>query len=134
MKDSVMRSTRLLQPAVAGSGEGATDLSLHFEGLANPTRLKIVERLAGAVEVTVSELALQCKVSQPRMSWHLRILRRAGVISTRRGGREVFCRLDRETIAARLDSFTRLLSRTTTAEAHEVHQPMETVQPVSEGA
>jgi ArsR family transcriptional regulator len=88
----------------------ATDLSVHFEGLANPTRLKIVERLAAAAEVRVSELAEFCKVSQPRMSWHLRILRRAQVIRTRRIGREVFCRLDRDAIAAHMRSFTRLVA------------------------
>lgn len=113
MKDSVARSARLLQPVAIGTGEAAGgDLSLYFEGLAHPTRLKIVEWLAGAREMTVSELALHCKASQPRMSWHLRILRRAGVITTRRGGREVFCRLDRDAIAARLDTFSRLLART----------------------
>lgn len=128
-----MRSTRLLAPVVAPEGV-PTDLSLHFEGLANPTRLKIVERLANAVEVTVSELAFQCKVSQPRMSWHLRILRRAGVINTRRGGREVFCRLDRDTIAARLDSFARLLSRSSPAEPTELSPPPAAVQPINEGA
>ena len=88
----------------------STDLSVHFEGLANPTRLKIVERLAAAAEVRVSELAEFCKVSQPRMSWHLRILRRAQVIRTRRDGREVFCRLDREAIAAHMRSFVRLVA------------------------
>ena len=88
----------------------ATDLSAHFEGLANPTRIKIIERLATRAEVRVSELAEFCKVSQPRMSWHLRILRRAQVIRTRREGREVFCRLDRDAIAAHLRSFARLLS------------------------
>jgi DNA-binding transcriptional ArsR family regulator len=44
------------------------------------------------------------------MSWHLRILRKAEVIRTRREGREVFCRLDREAIAAHLRSFARLIS------------------------
>jgi len=88
----------------------ASELSLHFEGLANDTRLKIVERLAAAAEVRVSELAELCKVSQPRMSWHLRMLRRAQIISTRREGREVLCRLDREAIAGHLRSFNRLLA------------------------
>jgi DNA-binding transcriptional ArsR family regulator len=92
----------------------ATDLSLHFEGLANPTRLKIVERLAAAAEVRVSELAEFCKVSQPRMSWHLRILKRAQVIRTRRNGREVFCRLDRDAIAAHMRSFVRLVANGST--------------------
>ncbi len=86
-----------------------TDLSLHFEGLANPTRLKIIERLAAAAEVRVSELAEFCKVSQPRMSWHLRILKRAQIIRTRRNGREVFCRLDRDAITAQMRSFMRMV-------------------------
>ena len=97
-----------------------SDLSVHFEGLANPTRLTIVERLARATEVRVSELAELCKVSQPRMSWHLRILRRAQVIRTRREGREVFCRLDREAIAAHLRSFVRLVSTPAAGEPVEL--------------
>lgn len=88
---------------------GTFDLSVYFEGLANPTRLAIVEALAGSGEVRVSELAEVCMVSQPRMSWHLRILRHAQVISTRRDGREVFCRLDREAIARHLQSFVQIL-------------------------
>ena len=97
--------------ALPGSiAAGARDLSVHFEGLANPTRLLIVERLAAASEMRVSELADYCQVSQPRMSWHLRILRKAEVIRTRREGREVFCRLDREAIAEHLKSFARLVS------------------------
>ena len=96
--------------AVPGAiAAGAFDLSVHFEGLANPTRLAIVEVLARAGEVGVSELAELCKVSQPRMSWHLRILRHAQVISTRREGREVLCRLDREAIARHLQSFVQIL-------------------------
>jgi len=87
-----------------------TALSVHFEGLAHPTRLTIVERLAMAAEVRVSELAELCKVSQPRMSWHLRILRRAQVVRTRREGREVFCRLDREAIALHMRTFLRLMT------------------------
>lgn len=102
-------------PAVVAAHSGSTrptslDLAIHFEGLANPTRLKIVERLAAITEARVSELAELCKVSQPRMSWHLRILRRAMVITTRREGREVFCRLDREALANHMRSFASLLS------------------------
>jgi ArsR family transcriptional regulator, arsenate/arsenite/antimonite-responsive transcriptional repressor len=109
MKDSVMRH-RPPRRAVPGAiAAGTFDLSVYFEGLANPTRLAIVEALAGSGEVRVSELAEVCMVSQPRMSWHLRILRHAQVISTRRDGREVFCRLDREAIARHLQSFVHIL-------------------------
>jgi ArsR family transcriptional regulator len=114
MKDSFIRSdgpTRPPRRALPGSiAAGASDLSVHFEGLANPTRLLIVERLAATSEMRVSELADFCQVSQPRMSWHLRILRKAEVIRTRRDGREVFCRLDREAIANHFKSFARLIS------------------------
>ncbi len=97
--------------AVPGAiAAGAWDLSVYFEGLANPTRLAIVEVLARSGEVRVSELAEICKVSQPRMSWHLRILRHAQVVSTRREGREVFCRLDREAISRHLESFVQILA------------------------
>jgi ArsR family transcriptional regulator len=70
----------------------------------------IVEQLAGTREMRVSELADFCQVSQPRMSWHLRILRKAQVIRTRREGREVFCRLDRDAIAEHFKRFARLVS------------------------
>ena len=104
----VPRRTRRLLAEVTPI-PSAVDLSLHFEGLAHPTRIKIVERLAATMEMRVSELAEMCKVSQPRMSWHLRILRRAQVIRTRREGREVFCRLDRDAISAHMRSFMRLM-------------------------
>ena len=117
--------------ALPGSiAAGASDLSVAFEGLANPTRLRIVESLAGTVEMRVSELAELCMVSQPRMSWHLRILRKAEIIRTRRDGREVFCRLDRDAIAAHLRAFVHLISARTDAGSDALAQSL---QPVSEG-
>ncbi len=95
---------RALTPVPAG------DLAAHFEGLGNPTRLSIVERLARTAEMRVSDLAAELSASQPRMSWHLRFLRRARVITTRRDGREVLCRLDRESIEQNLVRFTELLA------------------------
>jgi ArsR family transcriptional regulator len=121
MNPVVARRARRAGPA-EGSLITAGDLTVHFEGLAHPTRLKIVERLADAPEIRVSELADFCKVSQPRMSWHLRILRRANVIRTRREGREVFCRLDRESIAAHLRSFVRIVADGTAGERTEMQQ------------
>jgi ArsR family transcriptional regulator, arsenate/arsenite/antimonite-responsive transcriptional repressor len=98
---------RVLPLALAGVPEG--DLSAYFEGLANPTRLRIVQRLAEVKESRVSDVALLLGISQPRMSWHLRLLRRARIVTTRRDGREVFCRLDRDSIQASFQRFSRLL-------------------------
>ncbi|MGH7639317.1 MAG: ArsR/SmtB family transcription factor, partial [Candidatus Dormibacteria bacterium] len=87
----------------------AGDLAAHFVGLANPTRLQIVRRLAQVKEERVSDVALLLGISQPRMSWHLRLLRRAGIVKTKREGREVLCRLDRESIAANVARLERML-------------------------
>jgi ArsR family transcriptional regulator len=74
------------------------ELPDHFLAFANPTRLRILERLAQNGEVNVNDLAAYLHMSQPRISWHLRTLRLGGVIRTRRDGRQVYCSLDVENI------------------------------------
>src|SRR5437588_12164304 len=74
------------------------ELTDHFLALANPTRVRILERLGAVGEVNVNDLALHLHMSQPRISWHLRMLRLGGVIRTRREGRQVYCSLDVENI------------------------------------
>src|SRR2546428_11127295 len=68
----------------------------HLQGLASLTRLRILEFLAGAGEVSVQDLADSLGVSQPRLSWHLRMLRRGHLVRTRRSGRLVLCSVHRE--------------------------------------
>ena len=75
------------------------ELPDHFLALANPTRLRILERLGAVGEESVNDLAGYLRMSQPRISWHLRMLRVGGVIRTRREGRMVYCSLDVENIA-----------------------------------
>jgi DNA-binding transcriptional ArsR family regulator len=52
-----------------------------FAALANPTRRAILARLASG-EVAVNELAAPLDMSQPAVSRHLKVLERAGLIST----------------------------------------------------
>ena len=75
------------------------ELPDHFLAFANPTRLRILERLGMVGEESVNDLALYLRMSQPRISWHLRMLRLGGVIRTRRDGRQVYCSLDVANIA-----------------------------------
>ena len=75
------------------------ELTDHFLALANPTRLRILERLGSVGEENVNDLAMFLHMSQPRISWHLRMLRVGGVVKTRRDGRQVYCSLDVESIA-----------------------------------
>ena len=74
------------------------ELPDHYLAFANPTRLRILERLAAVGEVNVNDLALFLRMSQPRISWHLRMLKVGGVVRTRRDGRQVYCSLDVESI------------------------------------
>jgi len=56
-------------------------LNTTFAALANPTRRAILARLASG-EVSVSELAEPFSMTQPAISRHLKVLERAGLISS----------------------------------------------------
>src|SRR4051812_50024201 len=58
-------------------------LSAGFKALADPTRLAIVNRLAGREEACVCEFN-SLGLSQPTISHHLKILREAGLIEISR--------------------------------------------------
>ena len=67
-------------------------LRLVHKALADVNRLRIVQRLAQG-EASVSELIERVGLSQPLVSWHLGRLRVAGLIQTRRVGRETVSKL-----------------------------------------
>ena len=65
-----------------------TELKITLRAMSNNTSLNILHQLAGKREVTVTELVYALAISQPLVSWHLRTLRRVGLVRTRRRGRE----------------------------------------------
>lgn len=95
------------------------ELPDHFLGFANPTRLRILERLGKVGEENVNDLAAHLRMSQPRISWHLRMLRVGGVIRTRRDGRQVYCSLDVENIARERAQLDRMLGIKQTVKVRE---------------
>ncbi len=70
------------------------ELKIMVKALADVARLMIVYHLAHQGEITVTALTDMLGLSQPLASWHLRKLRRAGLVYTRRVGRQVYCSLD----------------------------------------
>jgi ArsR family transcriptional regulator len=76
------------------------DLAARFKALADPTRVAIVNRLAGAEEVCVCDLTEAFELSQPTISHHLRILREAGLVEASRRGTWAYYRLVPETVDA----------------------------------
>ncbi len=64
-----------------------------YRALGDETRLRVIGIIAEVGPLPVGELSSRVGLSQPLISWHLRILRLAGLIETTRQGREVICSL-----------------------------------------
>ncbi len=76
------------------------DLKDMLKALGDVARLQMVHVLAGVTEMRVTDLGELIlinghHISQPLISWHLRVLRKYGLVRTRRSGRVVHCSLDR---------------------------------------
>jgi ArsR family transcriptional regulator len=71
------------------------DLKIMAKALGDMARLSIVYHLVQHDEITVTALTELLGLSQPLVSWHLRKLRRADLITTRRVGRLVYCSLNK---------------------------------------
>ena len=72
--------------------------ALWFHALSDETRLGIVARLAGG-ERCVCELTDALDAAQSRLSFHLRTLKDAGIVTARREGRWMYYALDRGVLA-----------------------------------
>lgn len=77
-------------------------LTLRMEALAHPMRMRLCRHLARAAHTT-SELADTYGITAPEVSRHLSVLKRAGLVTTRRRGRYVLHQLD-VALVARLGS------------------------------
>jgi ArsR family transcriptional regulator len=66
---------------------------LLLSALADPTRLSIVRQLANRGGQCVCDFSECCDLSQPTISHHLKVLRRAGVVVSERRGTNVYCSL-----------------------------------------
>ncbi len=77
----------------------AASLAKRFKALADPTRVAMVNRLAGAEEVCVCDFTGRLGLSQPTVSHHLKVLREAGLIEVaRKRGTWVYYRLVPEAV------------------------------------
>ncbi|HZD50256.1 MAG TPA: metalloregulator ArsR/SmtB family transcription factor [Silvibacterium sp.] len=74
-----------------------------FRALADPTRRGIFEELTRQGEQTVHALTRYAGVSQPAVSKHLTVLKRAKLVRHRREGREAHYRAMPEALAPLVD-------------------------------
>ena len=83
----------MTMPRETGAERDLRRLRTLYRALGDETRLRIIGLLAELGPMPVNALSAHVGLSQPLISWHLRILRLADLIETRRQGREVICRL-----------------------------------------
>lgn len=72
-------------------------LAAGFHALSDPTRIEIVELLRGG-ERCVCELVDALDAAQSRLSFHLKVLRDAALVTDRREGRWVYYTLATDTV------------------------------------
>ncbi len=78
--------------AIVDQPDDLRELRVFHKALADVNRLRIVRRLAEG-PATVGDLIDTVGLSQPLVSWHIARLRAAGIVRSRRSGREILCEL-----------------------------------------
>lgn len=102
-----MQEMNRIQQACSAALSSRLDADF-FKALGDPTRLTIVLRLATASgPLTVSEVGTCCGTHLSGVSRHLSYLERAGIVSSRKEGREVYYRLNHGLLA---EQFTGLVA------------------------
>jgi DNA-binding transcriptional ArsR family regulator len=79
----------------------AMDVERHaarLKALGHPVRLGIALRLAAEPETCACDFADVFRVSQPTVSQHLKVLREAGLVTTRRRGTQICYSLDPDAV------------------------------------
>ena len=100
---SIPLSQRPISDAAAG------DLASVFAALADPVRLRLFDlvRRAGETGVCSCDLVEPLERSQPTISHHLKVLREAGLVESRREGTWLWYSV----VPAALDTAARFVSR-----------------------
>jgi ArsR family transcriptional regulator, arsenate/arsenite/antimonite-responsive transcriptional repressor len=75
------------------------DLLSSLRALADPVRLSLVDELARG-DACACELRERLGLSAPLLSHHLKVLREAGLVRTRKAGRRLEVELNHESLAA----------------------------------
>ncbi len=80
-----------------------------FKGLAHPVRVRVLEVLAAADEVPVTELLRDTGLEASHLSQHLAVLRRHNLVTGQRRGSQVYYRLAHPQVADLLAASRSLL-------------------------
>jgi len=95
----ILNSMNLLTSTPASSAPPGSlkAAARRFQALSDPTRLRVLRVLLEG-EHCVCDIADHLEVAQPRLSFHLKTLRDAGIVSDRRVGRWAYYRIVPEVV------------------------------------
>jgi DNA-binding transcriptional ArsR family regulator len=85
------------------------DVAEIFKALGEPVRWDIVRQLGEVDELPCATLERTLSISKPTISYHVRQLHRAGLVSIRKSGRSQFCTLRRDALRAVLAEMGQLV-------------------------
>ncbi len=77
--------------------------------LADPTRLKMVHLLSRTGELCVCDFTAVFDLGQPTVSHHLKVLREAGIVSSRKAGQWVYYSVNRPAIKSLVGSLLEMV-------------------------
>lgn len=97
----------LLKPAVSLPSQAAEQAALMLKTLSNPDRLLLLCHMTEG-ERCVGDLEALTGIAQPTLSQQLTVLRRQGLVSTRRDGKHIHYRLTHPSALAILQLLHRL--------------------------
>ncbi len=84
---------------VKRKNETISQLDLVFQALSDTTRREMVQHLSRD-ERTIGQLAEPFAMSMPAVTKHVKVLVEAGLVSKRRRGKFIVCRLETEQLAS----------------------------------
>jgi DNA-binding transcriptional ArsR family regulator len=89
----------------------SSELSICFKALGNEKRQQIIlEVFSDCGEHNINEVAKRVNIAQSTASEHLALLKRAGILTSRKVEKEVFHKLNRKGIIAFLDNIRATLA------------------------
>lgn len=103
-------------PALVPTSLAADQARQLLKALADPIRLQVIEALGGG-ERCVCELTDELGLAQSKLSFHLKVLKEAGLLADRQSGRWVYYQLQPEALE-QLRGWLAELAASCTAPAH----------------
>jgi ArsR family transcriptional regulator len=77
-----------------------------FKALADPTRVRILKTISHMAEMCECNIVPAFGLSQPTISYHLKVLREAGLISSERRGQWVWHRVNEKAVLGAVRTLT----------------------------